>query len=307
MKRLFLTRRQLLAIGAAGSRCQRYIVRLHLFRKPRRLHGTDHRHLSDPCLCAQAVAAAARILRPADVGAGGQNAQIGGIMTLTAGEVLQIAVGGMGGLLRAWRRWRGGSFVVGPGNTPLVIAGGGGGGGASTLGALPPAGGVTGPNGGAGAGQRRLLAAPAALAATVAALGVVSHPVVAAAEAFLAPADPSDWRLSASRGGGGDFGTLPADGFGGGGGLRRRRRWSWLVGGGGGDDDDDAYSGGCGGGPDHSTVPGGGGGSFDAGTTRSWSPISRWVTARSSSPNSPPRYPSHRPSRCSAWASPALP
>ena len=122
---------------------------------------------------------------PADVGAGGRGAEIGGIMTLTAGEVLQIAVGGMGGLSEGFGGGGGGgSFVVGPGNTPLVIAGGGGGGGASTLGGLPGGGGVTGPNGGAGAGQARLLAAPAALAATVAALGVVSHPVVAAAEAF---------------------------------------------------------------------------------------------------------------------------
>ena len=127
---------------------------------------------------------------PADVGAGGRGAEIGGIMTLTVGEVLQIAVGGMGGLSEGFGGGGGGgSFVVGPGNTPLVIAGGGGGGGAFTLGGLPGGGGVTGPNGAAGAGVS-FPGAPAALAATVASRGVVPHPVAAAAEAFLAAGAP---------------------------------------------------------------------------------------------------------------------
>jgi hypothetical protein len=79
-------------------------------------------------------------------GAGGRGAEIGGNFSLTAGEVLQIAVGGaaapntLGG--------GGGSFVVGPGNTPLIIAGGGGGGGVSVLGPGTGQGGLTGPNGG---------------------------------------------------------------------------------------------------------------------------------------------------------------
>ena len=55
--------------------------------------------------------------------AGGLGAEIGGDFTLTAGESLQIAVGGIGG------GGGGGSFVISPGNAPLVIAGGGGGGG----------------------------------------------------------------------------------------------------------------------------------------------------------------------------------
>jgi hypothetical protein len=61
------------------------------------------------------------------VGPGGLGAQISGNFSLTAGEVLQIAVGGAGSGGNA--AGGGGSFVVGPGDTPLVVAGGGGGGG----------------------------------------------------------------------------------------------------------------------------------------------------------------------------------
>src|SRR5215469_14566058 len=52
-------------------------------------------------------------------GPGGGGAEIGGTFPLTAGEILQIAVGGMGG----FGGGGGGTFVVGPNNTPLVIAG----------------------------------------------------------------------------------------------------------------------------------------------------------------------------------------
>jgi len=64
-------------------------------------------------------------------GLGGRGAEIGGDFGLTAGEVLQIAVGGAGlpGSGTSGGGGGGGSFVVGPGNTPLVIAGGGGGSG----------------------------------------------------------------------------------------------------------------------------------------------------------------------------------
>ena len=55
--------------------------------------------------------------------AGGRGAEIDGNFNLTAREVLQIAVGGAGAPNTGGG---GGSFVVGPGNTPLVIAGGGG-------------------------------------------------------------------------------------------------------------------------------------------------------------------------------------
>src|SRR5689334_8047872 len=70
---------------------------------------------------------------PDDIGAGGRGAEIGGNFILTSGEVLQIAAGGAGGdggtpscagnacMGGASGGGGGGSFVVGPGNTPLVI------------------------------------------------------------------------------------------------------------------------------------------------------------------------------------------
>jgi hypothetical protein len=63
-------------------------------------------------------------------GPGGMGAEIGGDFSFFAREVLQIAVGGVGGTFTGGAGGGGGSFVVGPGNMPLVIAGGGGGGGA---------------------------------------------------------------------------------------------------------------------------------------------------------------------------------
>jgi hypothetical protein len=85
------------------------------------------------------------------VGVGGRGAEIGGDFSLTAGEILQIAVGGAGGNGSGNDAGGGGgSFVVGPGNTPLVIAGGGGGGGAIVDRPLPGSGGLTGPDGGSG-------------------------------------------------------------------------------------------------------------------------------------------------------------
>jgi hypothetical protein len=59
--------------------------------------------------------------------AGGRGAEAGGNLMLTASEVLQIAVGGVGGYDIHSGGGGGGSFVVGPHSTPLVIAGGGGG------------------------------------------------------------------------------------------------------------------------------------------------------------------------------------
>ena len=85
-----------------------------------------------------------------DGGSGGLGVEIGGEVSLTAGEVLQIAVGGAGGSGTPYNGadgGGGGSFVVAPGNTPLVIAGGGGGGGYDDGTA---ASGVTSTNGGAG-------------------------------------------------------------------------------------------------------------------------------------------------------------
>src|SRR5271169_352822 len=90
------------------------------------------------------------------IGIGGQGAEIGGDFSLSVGEVLQIAVGGAGsdnvggGISGGVGGGGGGTFVVGPGNTPLVIAGGGGGGGHINEGGfigIPGQGGLTGPDG----------------------------------------------------------------------------------------------------------------------------------------------------------------
>jgi hypothetical protein len=56
---------------------------------------------------------------------GGLGAEIGGNFMLSAHETLRIAVGGAGYSGPTSGGGGGGSFVVGSGNTPLVIAGGG--------------------------------------------------------------------------------------------------------------------------------------------------------------------------------------
>ena len=192
------------------------------------------------------------------IGPGGLGAEIGGDFSLTAGEVLQIAVGGVG--LPGSSGGGGGSFVVGSGNAPLVIAGGGGGGGLlfppamPVITAFPGGGGLTGPDGGA----------PVSCA--------FPPPMPTGKDGN---GGPSPDCLSLPGGGGGGFlsaggnsktgatggeafpglsGGTPGGGFGGGGGG---------PGGGGG-----GYSGGSAGGV-HTVgepFPGGGGGSFDAGT-----------------------------------------
>ena len=55
---------------------------------------------------------------------GGLGAEIRGSLALTAGTVLSILVGGMGvpGRFEGVGSGGGGGFVIGPGNTPLVIA-----------------------------------------------------------------------------------------------------------------------------------------------------------------------------------------
>jgi hypothetical protein len=84
-------------------------------------------------------------------GTGGRGAEIGGDFSLTAGDALQIAVGGAGMSSNdGGGAGGGGTFVIGPGNAPLVIAGGGGGGGIFAPVGVPGQGGLTGPDGGAG-------------------------------------------------------------------------------------------------------------------------------------------------------------
>src|ERR1700722_4727566 len=81
---------------------------------------------------------------------GGGGARISGDFILFKGEVLEIPVGGMGAeSTNAGGGGGGGSFVIGPFNKPLVIAGGGGGGGA---GLNFNDGGQTGTDGGDGHG-----------------------------------------------------------------------------------------------------------------------------------------------------------
>jgi hypothetical protein len=176
---------------------------------------------------------------------GGRGAEIGGDFTLTAGEVLQIAVGGAGaGSIQFYvgSGGGGGSFVVGPGNTKLVIAGGGGGASEYTPGGSGLTGGAggNGENGGNGGSNGSG--------------GVGSF---GGGGGGFASAGGN----GSLGGGGGSFpglagGTGILGGFGGGGGG------GGNFGGGGG-----GFSGGGGGGGYSSSSfgSGGGGGSFDAG------------------------------------------
>ena len=209
---------------------------------------------------------------PVDIGAGGLGAEIGGDFTLTAGELLQIAVGGAGGNgsvpqqitsngvpINAYEGGTpggggGGSFVVGSGNTPLVIAGGGGGGGGYTGGPSPGGGGVTGENG--GNGGYVLPGGKGGVGGAGGAAGAEGpNPAAGGGGFFSAGGNGPDTT------GGGAFPVLAGGtfggGFGGGGGTGNIE----SGGGGGG-----GYSGGGGGGGEHTySDPGGGGGSFDAG------------------------------------------
>jgi hypothetical protein len=189
------------------------------------------------------------------IGVGGLGAEIGGNFVLTAGEMLQIAVGGAGGNANgAGGGGGGGSFVVGLGNAPLVIAGGGGGGSVVFLNGFPGGGGLTGPEGGGeingvpnggtnGNGGRSGLFFPSNSLASGGGGGFLTAGGGAGGGAF-----PD---LTGGSFGGGFAG---GGGFGGGGGG------SLGSGGGGG------YSGGGGGpGTAGGIGAGGGGGSFDAG------------------------------------------
>ncbi len=185
--------------------------------------------------------------RPGAVG--GKGAEIGGNFSLTTGEILQIAVGGAGIIGGGG----GGSFVVGPGNTPLLIGGGGGGAGFGGFGlsvGLPGGGGLTGPDGGS-----------TGLCNGVSNGGTGGN----GGGGFQRGGNGGGGFFSMggctlNDNGGGAFPDLTGGsiggGFGGGGGS------SGAAGGGGG-----GYSGGGGGDAGlGGAAPGGGGGSFDAGT-----------------------------------------
>jgi hypothetical protein len=188
------------------------------------------------------------------VGPGGRGAEIGGDFSLTAGEMLEIAVGGAGG--SGDGGGGGGSFVVGPGNTPLVIAGGGGGGGFAlepSPESFPGQGGLTGPD-----GEPSL---PPSAGGTGGNGGAGNRSLGGGAGGGGFFSAGGNGNPSAATTGGGAFpdltGGSAGGGFGGGGGA------SGGSGGGGG------YSGGGGGGrgaPVHGSA--GGGGSFDAGSNQ---------------------------------------
>jgi hypothetical protein len=185
------------------------------------------------------------------IGTGGRGAEIGGDFSLTAGDALQIAVGGVGMSGEAGGGG-GGTFVIGPGNTPLVIAGGGGGGGGSVLGSVPHPGqgGLIGLDGGGPGG------------------GTGGNG--GAAGSFVGGGGGGGFFSAGGSGpaggGGGAFPGLAGGsgtsngGFGGGGGGAAIRTRGAAGGGGG-------YSGGGGGsnGAMGDFGPGGGGGSLDAG------------------------------------------
>jgi hypothetical protein len=183
------------------------------------------------------------------VGTGGRGAEIGGDFSLTAGEILQIAVGGSGSAVGGTSGGGGGgSFVVGPGNTPLIIAGGGGGAGRIDGVALSGQSGLGGIDGGGFNGGTAGNGGGAGFALGGGGGG----------GGFLSAGGSP---LTGGTGGGAfpalNGGSL-GGGFGGGGGSS-----GGGAGGGGG------YSGGGGG--DRSAMvdgPGGGGGSFDAGTNQ---------------------------------------
>jgi PEP-CTERM motif len=186
------------------------------------------------------------------VGPGGQGAEIGGDFTLTAGESLQIAVGGAGSNEPGTGGGGGGgSFVVGPGNTPLVIAGGGGGGGADVSDdSFPGGGGLTGPDGGGFVGL-----SPGGTDGNGGGVVTLRPGGGGGGGGFLT----AGGNAVGGGTGGGAFPDLAGGGagggFGGGGGA------GLGAGGGGG------YSGGAGGiGTPGGKGPGGGGGSFDVGT-----------------------------------------
>jgi hypothetical protein len=85
---------------------------------------------------------------------GGKGALVSSHFNLTAGEVLQIAVGGVGGGGKYSGGGGGAAFVIGPDNLPLLIAGGGGGAGGGVNTYSSGYGGLISNDGGDGFGQQ---------------------------------------------------------------------------------------------------------------------------------------------------------
>ncbi len=210
-------------------------------------------------------------------GTGGLGAEIQGDFLLMQGEVLQIAVGqaGFPGIFfntsqphpEGAAGGGGGSFVVGPGNTPLVIAGGGGGAGNQINGGNA----LTGTQGSAGSGAVGGAGGSGGQGGT----GALGFSGGGGGGFLSAGTQPVVGDFSVGGGGGGFPGLLGGEGgsgensggfggFGGGGGGSGGGRDGGGGGGGG-------FSGGGGGGGIFNGsfftggAPGGGGGSFDAG------------------------------------------
>ena len=168
------------------------------------------------------------------VGPGGRGAAISGDFSLTAGENLQIAVGGVGGSSGpgGGAAGGGGSFVVAPGNKPLVVAGGGGGGGLeinphpppggpTIIGGLPGGGGVTASgNGNGGEGGIELPGGGAGGGGFLSAGGCGS-PDCSTSTGGAAFPDLAGGVPGGGFGGGGGAGFLPIAGW-------QRWRWRWL-------------------------------------------------------------------------------
>ena len=203
-------------------------------------------------------------------GAGGRGAEIGGNFNLTAGEMLEIAVGGAGLPMSSGFGGGGGSFVVGSGNTPLIIAGGGGGGGSALIGvgsdggggetALTGGSGIPGGNGGV-----NFLGGAAGESLNFRTAGG------GGGGGFLGDGGTSSDIFHLGRGGGSFLAGFGLGNFGGGGGGGGSPDAAAAGGGGGG------ASGGGGGSAILSVIGfiniiidggGGGGGSFDAGTNQ---------------------------------------
>ena len=176
--------------------------------------------------------------------AGGLGAEIGGDVELTAGEKLEIIVGGVGGAASTHPGGGGGgSFVlanVGGTYTPLIIAGGGGGSGGPAYKAVNGGGGLTSRGNGQGGYGGSGVAVGGAGGAGVKSNGQSGDGI-------------GGFNRTGNYAGGTGPGT--SGGFGGGGSGNS----SYGGGGGGG------YSGGFGGNGAHGGGYGGGGGSYDGG------------------------------------------
>ncbi len=110
-----------------------------------------------------------------DFESGGLGAEVGGDFNLTAGEVLSVVIGGMGGG-GAGLSAGGGGAGSGEGGSGLMTGDGGGAGGASGIGGFSGGGGGLDGAGDAGGGPAASAAAPAGTATAPAATAAAAAP-----------------------------------------------------------------------------------------------------------------------------------